>query len=74
VVANNELLENNPAAAKLFEVMSIPLEDIFEQNNRMNAGENSLADIDRHAREWADAHQELWNGWLEQARAAAQAG
>ncbi len=72
VVANNEFLENNPAAAKLFEVMSIPLEDIFEQNNRMNMGEDSQADIDRHAREWAEAHQEMWNDWLEQARQAAQ--
>jgi glycine betaine/proline transport system substrate-binding protein len=72
VVANNEFLENNPAAAKLFEVMSIPLKDIFEQNNRMNMGEDSQADIDRHAREWAEAHQEMWNDWLEQARQAAQ--
>jgi glycine betaine/proline transport system substrate-binding protein len=72
VVANNEFLENNPAAAKLFEVMSIPPEDIFAQNNLMNMGENSQEDIDRHAQEWADAHQEMWNSWLEQAREAAQ--
>jgi glycine betaine/proline transport system substrate-binding protein len=72
VVANNEFLENNPAAAKLFEVMSIPVEDIYVQNALMNQGENSQTDIDRHAQEWADTHQEMWNSWLEQARQAAQ--
>jgi glycine betaine/proline transport system substrate-binding protein len=74
VVANNEFLDNNPAAAKLFEVMSIPLEDIFAQNDRMNRGEDSQADIDRHAQEWAEANQEMWNSWLEEARQAAAAG
>jgi glycine betaine/proline transport system substrate-binding protein len=70
VVANQEFLDNNPAAAKLFEVVSIPLEDVFAQNARMNAGEDSQADIDNHAREWAEANQDLWNSWLEQARQA----
>ena len=32
VVANDALLADNPALAKLFEVMSIPLEDIFAQH------------------------------------------
>jgi glycine betaine/proline transport system substrate-binding protein len=71
VVANQDFLDNNPAAAKLFEVVSIPLEDVFAQNARMHAGEDSQADIDRHAQEWAEANQEMWNSWLEQARQAA---
>jgi glycine betaine/proline transport system substrate-binding protein len=71
VVANIEFLDNNPAAAKLFEVMSIPLADIFAQNARMNNGEDSQPDIDRHAQEWADDHQDLWDSWLDQARQAA---
>jgi len=70
VVANKEFLANNPSAAKLFEVIAIPLSAIFDQNNRMNDGEDSQADIDRHAREWAAANQELWDRWLEQARNA----
>ena len=52
--------------------MSIPLGDIFKQNNRMNAGENTQRDIDDHAKEWAATHQDLWDSWLEQARQAAQ--
>ena len=49
VVANNDFLQENPAAARLFEIMTIPLGDISKQNNRMNAGENTQADIDSHA-------------------------
>jgi glycine betaine/proline transport system substrate-binding protein len=70
VVANNQFLAENPSARKLFEVMAIPLDDIFKQNNRMNAGESSQQDIDNHAREWAATNQDLWNSWLEQARQA----
>ncbi len=48
VVANNEFLEANPSAAKLFEVMAIPLSDISKQNNRMHGGEDSPASISSH--------------------------
>lgn len=71
VVANSEFLSNNPAAAAMFESIQIPLPDIFEQNARMNDGEDSQEDIDRHAREWIEANQDQWDTWLEAARAAA---
>ena len=74
VVANNEFLENNPSAKKLFEVMSIPLGDIFKQNNRMNAGENSQDEIDLHAEEWIALNRDLFDSWIAQARQAGQAG
>ena len=72
VVANNDFLQENPAAARLFEVMTIPLGDISKQNNRMNAGENTQADIDSHAEEWIALNRDLFDGWLAQARQAAQ--
>ena len=72
VIANNDFLQNNPAAAKLFEVMTIPLGDIFKQNNRMNAGENTQDDIDSHADEWIALNRDLVDSWLAQARRAAQ--
>ena len=72
VVANSDFLKENPAAAKLFEVMNLSLGDVLGQNNRMEAGENSQKDIDNHAKEWAATHQGLWNSWLDQARAAAK--
>ena len=72
VVANSEFLEENPAAAKLFEVMNLSLGDVLAQNNRMAAGEDSQEDIDKHAREWAAINADVWNSWLDQARRAAE--
>ena len=64
VVANNEFLENNPSAKKLFEIMSIPLGDIFKQNARMNAAENGQDDIDKHAAEWIALNRDLFDSWI----------
>jgi len=71
VVANKEFLKDNTAAARMFEVMSIPLEDISRQNNRMYAGENTESDIERHVTEWVALHADTWKGWLDEARKAA---
>ena len=72
VVANNNFIEKNPAAKKLFEVMSIPLADIASQNNRMFDGENTEEDIARHVDEWIAGHKATWEGWLAEARKAAK--
>ncbi|MBW1989015.1 MAG: glycine betaine/L-proline ABC transporter substrate-binding protein ProX, partial [Deltaproteobacteria bacterium] len=58
VVANNDFLEKNPAAAKLFEIMSVPLEDIAAQNVKMYEGEDGQKDIERHVDEWIAAHHD----------------
>lgn len=71
-VVNSEFADNNPAAAKLFEVMRIPLEDIFAQNARMFDGEDSESEIQRHAEEWIEEHRDRVDEWLEQARQAAR--
>jgi glycine betaine/proline transport system substrate-binding protein len=71
-VANKEFLAANPAAEKLFEVMTLSVADISAQNTKMNEGENSAKDIERHAKEWIEANQDTWNDWLDQARAAAK--
>ncbi|MDX6749598.1 glycine betaine/L-proline ABC transporter substrate-binding protein ProX [Geminicoccaceae bacterium 1502E] len=70
-VVNSAFLEENPAVRRLLEVMSIPLGDLFEQNARMQGGEDSEDDILRHADEWLAANEEKIEGWLEEARAAA---
>lgn len=70
-VANSDFLSANPAAERLLQVMQIPLDDIFEQNARMNDGEDSEADMQRHAREWIADNQATFDGWLEEARSAA---
>jgi glycine betaine/proline transport system substrate-binding protein len=72
VVANKEFAEANPAAKKFFEVFSLPLADVNRQNTLMQEGEDSEADIERHAKEWIKENQEQWDGWLDAARAAAK--
>lgn len=70
VVANKKFLAENPAAKKFFEVFTLPLSVINEQNTRMNEGEKSQKDIERHADEWIASNQDTWNSWLEEARKA----
>jgi glycine betaine/proline transport system substrate-binding protein len=70
-VANAAFLEANPAVERLLEVMSIPLEDIFAQNARMQDGENRDRDIARHAEEWVESNRETFDAWIEEAKQAA---
>jgi glycine betaine/proline transport system substrate-binding protein len=72
IVANKAWAEKNPAAAKLFETMQLPVADINAENYLMSKGENKAADIERHTNAWIKAHQKTFDGWLEQARAAAK--
>ncbi len=72
IVANKKFLEKNPAAAKFFEVFTLPLLDINEQNTRMNEGEKSQKHIDAHADEWIKKNKATWDSWLEEARNAAK--
>ena len=72
IVANKKFTEKNPAAKKFFELFTLPLGDINEQNTRMNGGEKSEKDITRHVDEWIAKNQEKWNSWLTEARSAAK--
>ncbi len=72
IVANKNFMADNPAAKKFFESFTLPLEDINEQNTRMNEGEKSEKDIARHVDEWINKNRDKWQGWLDEARATAQ--
>ncbi|OJU90341.1 MAG: glycine betaine ABC transporter substrate-binding protein [Burkholderiales bacterium 66-5] len=72
IVANKAWCEANPAAAKLFSIMELPIADINAENYLMSQGQNKAADIERHTDQWIKAHQQTWDGWLKQARAAAR--
>ena len=72
IVANKKFVDANPAAKSFFESFSLPLADISAQNAKMDAGEKSQKDIERHADEWIKANQETWNSWLKKARDAAK--
>ncbi|NDP63509.1 MAG: glycine betaine/L-proline ABC transporter substrate-binding protein ProX [Polaromonas sp.] len=72
IVANKVFVEKNPAAAKLFEIMVLPIGDISSQNRRLNDGENKQRDIERHTDGWIKGHQKTFDGWIAQAMAAAK--
>ena len=71
IVANKAWVDKNPAAAKLFEIMQLPISDISTQNRLMHDGENKPADVARHTDSWIKAHQTTFDGWIQQAKAAA---
>ncbi len=72
VAANQTFLDENPAAAALFSQVKIPLEDVSEMTARINEGEDSAEEVAAMVDEWISNHQEEVDGWLENARAAAQ--
>ena len=72
IVANKEFVAKNPAAAKLFEIMSLPINDISQQNRLMHEGQNRQQDVERHTDAWIKAHQKTFDGWIATALQAAQ--
>jgi glycine betaine/proline transport system substrate-binding protein len=71
IVANKEFLKKNPAAKTFMEEFTLSLNDINEQNTRMNEGEKSERDIAKHVDEWIAKNKQTWNTWLTKARNAA---
>lgn len=72
IVANRVFADNNPAAARLFELMQLPVADINAQNQRMRDGQDSQSDIERQTDGWIKWHQATFDGWIAQAMAAAK--
>ncbi|MDO8717394.1 MAG: glycine betaine/L-proline ABC transporter substrate-binding protein ProX [Polaromonas sp.] len=72
IVANKTFTDKNPSAAKLFEVMSLPVGDINAQNQRMKNGENTQQQIEVHTDAWIKGHQKTFDGWIGQALAVAK--
>lgn len=46
------------------EQVSIPIEDINAQNQRLREGEDSVSEIRRHAENWISNHEETFQQWL----------
>ncbi|MFT7772591.1 glycine betaine/L-proline ABC transporter substrate-binding protein ProX [Roseateles sp.] len=70
IVANRAFIERNPAAARLFELMKLPIGDINAQNLRMSEGENTQRDVERHVDGWIRVHQTLFDSWISTAARA----
>lgn len=73
IVANKEFLKANPAARRLFELVQIPLEDISAELHLIHKGEDTPEDMRRHAKEWIQKHQQLFDSWVEEARITGKA-
>ncbi|NNA91685.1 glycine betaine/L-proline ABC transporter substrate-binding protein ProX [Pseudomonas gessardii] len=67
-LVNRKFADKNPAAVKFLSLMQIPAADESAENLKMQQGEKSMADIQRHAKEWIAAHQEQFDGWVKAAR------
>lgn len=72
VVANKKFIAKNPAVKAFFQVFTLPLNDINEQNTRMSEGEKSQKHIEGHVDEWIEKNKATWNSWLDTARKAAR--
>lgn len=71
IVANKKFAEENPAAAKLFEIIKLNINDVSAQNMIMSKGKNSAADIEAHANGWIKANQAKFDAWVAEAKKAA---
>jgi len=71
IVVSKAFAEKHPDVAKLAEIMQLPVADITAQNALMAQGQNTAADAWRHTDNWIKAHQQTFDGWIAQARAAA---
>lgn len=71
IVANKKFTEENPAAAKLFEIMKLNINDVSAENMMMSQGHNSAKDIEAHANGWIKANQKTFDSWIETAKKAA---
>jgi glycine betaine/proline transport system substrate-binding protein len=72
VVANSDFLDDNPAAARLFELVRIPEQDIFEENRRLFATGFTQQAVGEAARRWINENRDTVDSWLTQAREAAR--
>ncbi|NET28380.1 glycine betaine/L-proline ABC transporter substrate-binding protein ProX [Okeania sp. SIO1I7] len=70
IFANKEFLAANPVAKRWFELVQIPTEDMNVESLYIKDGEDSPEDIRRHAKEWIENNQELFDRWLEEAKKA----
>lgn len=70
IFANKEFLAANPVVKRWFELIEIPTADINIESLHIKEGEDSPEDIRRHATQWVENHQELFDSWLEEAKKA----
>lgn len=69
VLANQEFVDNNPAAEKFFELVEVPIGDVSAQNQLIQDGEDTPEQIREHAEAWVAENRDQFDAWLEEALA-----
>ncbi len=72
-VGNRNFLDSHPAVTRFLDSVKISPDDINQESLRNNKGENSQADVRKHAEEWAHRHETELQSWLAEARQAPDA-
>lgn len=72
IVANKTFAEENPAAAKLFEIAELPINDVSAENMMISNGEDSQQAIANHADQWIKANRATVDKWIAAAKKAAE--
>ncbi len=70
VTANNDFLAANPTAARLLELVEINPIAVAVQSVAYQLGEDTDADVRRHAAQWISEHRDMVDHWLAAARRA----
>ncbi len=72
VLANKEFLVENPAAARLFESIELPLDDVNAAILQQREGEDTIEQIRGHAEKWVEGHSDEFDAWVEETKSAAE--
>ncbi len=72
IVANKDFLDDNPAAAKLFTLIEIPISAVNAAQVKLRDGEDTVEDFRRHAEDWVAANQATVDGWVAEAAKAGE--
>lgn len=70
IVANNDFLQDNPSAARFFELVDIPISAVNAAQVKLRDGENTIEDFRRHAQDWVAANQASFDSWVAEAAKA----
>ena len=72
VVVNKAFAAANPAAATLFKLAKLPINDVSAQNMLIANGEDSQQQILAHAKNWIKANRSKVDPWISSAKMAAK--
>ncbi|RWE20480.1 MAG: proline/glycine betaine ABC transporter substrate-binding protein ProX [Mesorhizobium sp.] len=70
IAVSTKFANENPSARKFFELFTIPLDDLNEEDLRIYKGEKSDEQVRLRAMEWISNNKAKWDEWIAQAKAA----